>query len=370
MECVHYLGDRPCRWHKQYGDVCICSHYFTQRENILIIKLDAMGDVLRTASLLPAMISRWPGIRITWITRLEAVPLLQNNPYIAEIIPYGVESLLHLSTRRFDTVINLDASKISSGMATLANAREKIGFLLHEQGYVHATNAESETWLKMGIFDDLKKANTRSYQDIMCAILDIPSNEVHYELHLREDELLRAREHLFSIGVDLTRPIIGIHTGGGGRWGLKQWSESKFTTLIAELQGRGIQIVIFGGPLERELNQRIADSVQNKLFDAGCDNEVRHFAALLKCCSVVLSGDTLAMHISLSMGCRTVVLFGPTSSAEIALFGLGEKITPAMDCLCCYKQKCDFSPNCMDMISVADVKDAILRQMEMAIDGK
>jgi hypothetical protein len=32
--------------------------------------------------------------------------------------------------------------------------------------------------------------------------------------------------------------------------------------------------------------------------------------------------------------------------------GLGEKVVPKMDCLVCYKQRCDFVPNCMDLIGV------------------
>jgi heptosyltransferase-2 len=55
-------------------------------------------------------------------------------------------------------------------------------------------------------------------------------------------------------------------------------------------------------------------------------------------------------------------LFGPTSAAEIELYGLGEKVVPKMDCLTCYKSRCDFVPNCMDLISTNMVEAAIDRQ--------
>jgi heptosyltransferase-2 len=170
------------------------------------------------------------------------------------------------------------------------------------------------------------------------------------------------------LGVDLSKKIIGIHTGGGGRWTLKQWREDKFISLIPELLyeiGHDIQIVLFGGPLEEELNKRITESLNVTVFDTGCDNDLRHFAALINACSVVLSGDSLAMHVALAMGRRVVVLFGPTSNTEIELFGLGDKIIPDMDCLACYKKVCDFSPNCMDSISVEMVKEAINRQLKV-----
>ena len=71
------------------------------------------------------------------------------------------------------------------------------------------------------------------------------------------------------------------------------------------------------------------------------------------------------MHLALALGKRTVALFGPTSAAEIELYGLGEKVAPDMTCLSCYKTSCDFAPNCMDLISAAMVERAVLRQLAL-----
>jgi ADP-heptose:LPS heptosyltransferase len=67
--------------------------------------------------------------------------------------------------------------------------------------------------------------------------------------------------------------------------------------------------------------------------------------------------------LSLALGRRTIVLFGPTSAAEIEMYGLGEKITPRMDCLACYKSTCDFVPNCMDLITTDMVERAVQQQL-------
>lgn len=367
--CQYFLGDRPCVWHKKEGSLCACEHYQPVQGNLLIIKLDAMGDVLRTTCLLPVIARAWPGMRILWITRLESVPLLAHNPYVTEVIPYGTEALLHVSSQTFDRVINLDAGKTSAALATMARAKEKIGYTLHDDGYVVATNAAAEEWLRLGVFDDLKRANQRSYQEIMCAILGLPSQGMQYVLELTERERQAGREHLSALGLDLKKTILGIHTGGGGRWRLKQWHEERFIALLQQLVhvlGPQTQIVLFGGPLERERNRRIREAVQASLYDAGCDNEVRHFAALIGCCTAVVSGDSLAMHIALAMGRQVAVLFGPTSHMEIELFSLGEKVIPDLGCLACYKQECDFVPNCMDAISVEMVTQAIVRQLRAA----
>jgi ADP-heptose:LPS heptosyltransferase len=369
QDCKYFLGDRPCTWHKQKGVLCQCEHYTPSKGSLIMIKLDAMGDVLRTTCLLPVIANAWPHMKISWITRQESVPLLENNPYITEVIPYGSDAIVHLSSRIFDRMINLDAGKISAGLAAMARAKEKIGYVLHEDGYVVATNPAAEEWLRMGIFDDLKKVNRRTYQEIMCSILGIPPEGMKYVLELTEAEKEEARRHLLRLGLDLNKNIIGIHTGGGGRWALKQWNEKSFAAFIPDLidtLGEEVQILLFGGALERQMNERIMSGLNGSAFDAGCDNDVRRFAAMINYCSVVLSGDSLAMHVSLATGRPIVVLFGPTSSAEIELFGLGEKVVPDLECLVCYKKDCDFMPNCMDSISVDTVKQAILRQLNIA----
>lgn len=121
------------------------------------------------------------------------------------------------------------------------------------------------------------------------------------------------------------------------------------------------QFVHLGGPEERERHQRLMSCSRVPLIDSGCDNPVRHFAAIVAACSLVVAGYTLAMHLSLALGRRTVVLFGPTSAAEIEMYGLGEKVVPRMDCLACYKPTCDFVPNCMELITTDMVEAAVER---------
>jgi heptosyltransferase-2 len=186
----------------------------------------------------------------------------------------------------------------------------------------------------------------------------------HYVLDLRDQEREAARQQLAGLGVDITKPLVGLNTGAGGRWELKQWREDGYRELMARLgRGIGAQFLLLGGPSEEQRNARLIDGSGAAVFDPGCRNPVRHFAALVGHCDVIVTGDTLAMHIALALGVRTVVLFGPTSAPEIELYGLGEKVLPDMSCLGCYKNSCDFVPNCMDLISVDMVAAAVDRQL-------
>lgn len=235
FDCKFFLGDRPCIWHKATGVLCTCDHYQRIEQHLLIIKLDAMGDVLLTTALLPVLAEAHPGAAITWITRRESRPLLERNPYITEILDYGEDALAQLQVRTFDRVINLDAGKTSSALASMAKAKRKDGFILDPRGSVQPTNAAARSWLEMGIFDDLKRQGTSTYQDLMLEVIDLSGAPHRYVFELTEEERAHGRMHLQRLGVDFSRPIIGLNTGAGRRWELKQWREEGYLWFLKTL---------------------------------------------------------------------------------------------------------------------------------------
>ena len=115
--------------------------------------------------------------------------------------------------------------------------------------------------------------------------------------------------------------------------------------------------------MEAEGNRRIAS--MSPAVDAGSDQSMRVFFALLERCEAVVTGDTLALHASLALGRKTVALFGPTSAREIDMYGLGVRLAADMDCLCCYRGACDRSPNCMESIGA----ERVFRATERLLDG-
>lgn len=368
LDCLHFRGDRPCAPHKREGVKCDdCGYYQPVRTRVLMVKLDAMGDVLRTTCLLPGIAAKYGQPHLTWITARASVPLLTNNPYVHRVLPTGDEALALLAAEEFDVVLNLDASPSSATLAALARAPAKIGYVLNPRGYVEPTGPSAEHWFRMGLFDDLKKANRRTYQDLMCEIAGLDSSACRYVLELTGAERAWAQEWSARAGIAApvlgrrVRPLIGVNTGAGGRWQYKKWREQGFRDLIgrfvAELDA---QVLLLGGDEEREENERLAESGPAGILLSG-SHPVRRFTALVELCDVVVTGDTLALHLALAVNRPVVTFFGPTSPDEIELFGMGEKLVPEMDCLVCYKETCDFKPACMDLITTAHVFDAVTR---------
>ena len=105
------------------------------------------------------------------------------------------------------------------------------------------------------------------------------------------------------------------------------------------------------------------------MFDGGNHNSYGRFAGLIEQCRVVVTSDSLAVHVAAARKVPAVVLFGPTSAAEIELYGRGSKIVPpGLDCLGCYLPRCDKVPHCQALIEPAVVLQAVQHWLAPSAD--
>jgi heptosyltransferase-2 len=86
---------------------------------------------------------------------------------------------------------------------------------------------------------------------------------------------------------------------------------------------------------------------------------------LIAACDVVVSGDSLALHMALAARCRLVALFGPTSSTEIDLYERGRKVMGEVECLSCYLQHCPRHPTCMEVLDIETVYRAVTKELAL-----
>ncbi len=387
-DCAYYVGDRPCLPHKQYQARCDgCEHFLPAPKRLLIIKLDAIGDVLRTTCILEPLVHCWSdpensgggsvAPRITWVTRPESLPLLERNPYVTRAVAYGTEATTLVQSEDFDLIACLDSSLDAVRMAALAerassreNGKPQLAGFVLRQNVVVPADERSISWWQMGLWDDLKQANSRTYQDHLMEMLGLSDGAGSYVLELSEEELDLGKRLLTEAGLPEGRRFIAVNVGGAGRWKYKRWTEPhmlEFARMVRE--SLGLLVAFVGGEDERPLIEDLLRDAPEGCFFPGV-HPLRHFAAILAQAEVVVTGDTLAMHLSLAMRRETVILFGPTSLPEIETYGIGEKIAPDMDCLCCYLPICDRKPYCQELIEPATVMRAVTQAVTRARHGR
>jgi heptosyltransferase-2 len=360
-DCRHFPGDRPCGFHKEDGRTCDgCGDYAPVKERVLIVKLDAMGDVLRTTAILPPLVARHQHVAVVWLTRTESVPLLANNPFVHEVWPLSPVSVARVFVEDFALVLGLDPAKEAAALTAMARGRAKRGFGLGPDGQVRPLQQAAERWFRMGAFDQLKKANAETYQRHIARICGLSGSGLRIVLRLSAEERRWAEAERVRLGLGQRRPLIGVNLGGGGRWQRKQWSHHHLRAFLRMAEAeRGGRALLLGGERERELMDALAAEHPAYAVPTDTAGDVRRLFALLDLCEVVVTGDTLALHAAVGLGVPVVAVFGPTSAAEIDLQGNGVKIVPDLDCLCCYQTRCDRAPSCMDLITPAQVLAAM-----------
>jgi len=368
-DCRYFNGSKPCEFNKKQGQKCLSCHFYSPvKERILIIKLDSIGDVLRTTTITPKIKQEYPDAYVVWITREEALDLVKANPDVDEVWPYDCETLNVLQVVTWDYVFSCSNDLPSAALASLAKARrEKIGFLLSEDGVLLPTNEMARLWLEMAAFDSLKKANQLSFQDILYGICGF-SGPIHHPRLSLPSPLKAWASSVARAWCDQAGLVIGVNTGAGNRWRKKMPGVEQMISIILDILDTFPQsrVVLLGGPQELEKNRQIKEALDSpRLHDAGCGHSLLQFAGLISQCQVLLCGDTLSLHIASALESPTVALFGPTSMTEIYSYnGLITKLSAnSLDCLCCYNN-CDKSDDCMTAIPNKEIMEHLARQLQ------
>ncbi len=343
-DCRWFRGDVPCAPHKQSGSHCReadgtdCAHYDPQSGNILIIKLGAIGDVVRTTPLLRKFGEVYPTHRIWWLTLTpEIVP-----SSVDVVLPFTPQSLATLAAMQFSLVVNLDKDPEACALTATLRADRKKGFTLLE-GKPAPLDGDAHQKYLTGVFDDLSRENTQSYIQEIFTICGFVFEGEEYIL-----DNFASRNYHWKI--PRRKPVVGLNTGCGGRWVSRLWAEKNWITLARRLKKAGYEPLLLGGEQEHSLNRRIASKSGARYLG---HFPLPQFINLIDQCNIVVTAVTMAMHLAIGLQ-KPLVLFNNTfNEHEFELYGRGVILKPEFDCSCYYSPVCP--NNCMQYLRVETV---------------
>jgi len=306
------------------------------RKRVLIIKMGysetldrmlsvttSLGDVLRTTFIL----NYYKDWEVDWLVDGRAQQLLEHNKYISKIFAYYPSIGSKLKKNKYDLVINLEKIPEACFLADSLNAKKRIGFSCN--GY----NANISNYLDYLVGDnrlinickehDQKRLNCYCLQEILAKVLNKKWNKEPYILGYNPKTNI-----MYDIGFNWTT---------SNKWLNKAWPES------------------YWRKLEELLNGKYSISWQNGLFD------IYDYIDWLNSCRLIITADSLGLHICLAIKKRFIALFGPTSHKEIYFYGYGSYILPdsKYKCIPCLKPVCQKKTQCMDLINPQKVMEAI-----------
>jgi heptosyltransferase-2 len=348
VDCRFFKGDRPCHFHKEEGLHCDgCPYYQKVASRILIIKLGAIGDVIRTTPILHKLKELYPQAEITWITYSpEVVPSIVDHA-----LNFELKNILYLRSIKFDLLYNLDKDLEACALANQISADVKRGLKL-ELGHCAPRDKDSEDKWLTGLFDDINRANQKSYPQEIFEICGFQFKGEKYILEVGQEKWDIPENH----------PLIGLNTGCGERWNTRLWSIENWIELAQALKKEGFGVLLLGGESENEKNRIIAK--ESGATYAG-HFPLKKFFTLMDQCDLIVTAVSMALHIAIALEKKVVLFNNIFNRNEFELYGLGEIIEPEVECLGCFRGKCP--QHCMELIKPHHVVDTCQRLLDRSL---
>ncbi len=345
-DCKHFRGGIPCTPNKLRQKVCSsCDEYRPITKRILIIKLGAIGDVIRTTPLLVRYKQLYPDCHITWLTQSPAV---LPKDLVDEILTPDFISFYKIKNTTFDIAINLDKEVEACALLKDVKSEIKYGFILHDHHIDAATEAARHK-LVTGLFDNISQKNEKHYLDEIFEICHLRFNGEPYQLNYNTSLASKwASIHEQAEG----KTIIGLNTGCGVRWQTRLWPQEYWIELIKKLQEAGFYPIVLGGKDEDDVNSYYVQAT-------GCfypgHFPLDEFIALASHCDIIVTAVSMMMHIALGLDKKMVLFNNIFNKHEFYLYNKGVIVEPNSGCDCYYGNKCTRTQHCMKDLPVDKV---------------
>ena len=375
-DCRLFTGFSPCIYRRPCGG---CPHHDPVGARVLLIQLDALGDVLRTTALLPAIRRAHRGAHVTWLTRPAAAPLLQNNPLVDRVLTLGEATPAVLSALRFDLALCADKSIAAGALMRSVVAEEKRGFSVDDRGVIVPLTPAADRLYQLGLDNHAKFfENDRSEQALMAEAVGLPYQHDRYVVVLDDRERAWALEDRTRAGVHDGSILVGWNTGCGPRYPYKRFDVDDQVRLMAitherlRRRDRVRFLLLGGGGEDRGRNEAIEAALDQRGIaaqSAPCTAGLRRGLASVAACDVLVSGDTLGLHMGIGLKKPVVAWFGITCHQEIDVYGRGIKVLAEVPCRPCWLQSCRQETKCYRSLpwealadAVAEVADSLVRK--------
>jgi ADP-heptose:LPS heptosyltransferase len=294
---------------------------------VLVLRLDRIGDVIMSLPALADLRSALPHARIRlavgrWsadIARTAPVDqiLVWSAPWVGRASEGadGFADLLRqarsLKKERLDLAIDLQGDVRAALLLRLTGARHRVGYANTGGSWLltHVVPLdETVSWVEQ---------NRRAVASVVAPAAGPPVDL------LTEEERGFGRRLVADLGLASRRPLVAVHPGGGRA--VKQWDLGRWAEVARRLQREfHATILLTGSEADRPLAQELSRGLSFPPVDLTGRLGLREMVALLAELDLFLSPDTGPMHAACAVGTPSVAVFGPSDPARYFSGGTGE----------------------------------------------
>ncbi len=339
-------------------------------EKILIVRLSALGDVVRCLPALTALRKAFPGAHIGWVVEKRFAGIVENHPDLDELIvlprkdwtrqlknplfipalPFRVAGFFRrLRKKKYEVAIDFQGNLRSGLVTRLCGAPRRIGLAAsHAKENSHRFYTET--------FAPPDGVHRLMWNMLMLSRLGIEGPAIEWRLPRDEEAVARAEE--FTGSLNSQGPLVIIHPGTSKFGRFKQWPPGRFAEVARRLHEEfGGVAVVTGGPGEEQICEEVARSAGDCAAVAP-RMSLKELAALIGRANLFIGADTGPIHIAVAAGVPVVAIFGPKDPGFYGPFGDGnEVVTADVPCRPCTKRRCD-DPVCMTAVTVDSVVES------------
>ncbi len=291
-------------------------------DRLLVIRLGAVGDVIRTLPALHRIRTAFPGIHVAWIVEDLSRDLLVGHPEVDEVIRFprqefrksivrpgrllaGIEALSRaLRDRSFSVGIDFQGSFKSGLVALLSGARRRVGFA---PGH---TRELSFLFTNEWVRPPERHMNRVARNLHLAEVLGATAGEVTVILPENPEEGRQAEAALRELA-PVGAPVVVLCplTSRRQRW--KRWPAESYVSLATQIRQSGAIPLVVWGPGEEDAARSIV-ARSGRAAVLAPPTGLRLLGAILRRAALFVGGDTGPMHLAWGVGCPVVALFGPT----------------------------------------------------------
>jgi len=350
-----------------------------QPRRILVIRLDLIGDLVLSMTVVRALKRTYPGAQIDLLALPSSAQIVRDDPDLSSVITYdpnvwrrpkalaqgrnwraALSVIRRLRGRRYDIAVSVFGNWAAM-LAVASGAKRRVGFGRESYPGFMTDSVAGRHW----------QPGERLHEVDYCLKLARAAGATVTP----EDRIPRlfvaasARDELdmllHEVGISNDKPLIACHVssnnGQSKRWPVPYWA-----TLIDHLVGeRGAQVVLTGAPGDLPLIERVMSRMEQTAFNLAGKTSLAQLAALLQRADVLVSGDSGPMHIAAAVGTPLIAIHGPTDPAHSGpVSPLATILRSGIWCSPCYNAKgpadCRFyTTQCMKNILPARVLEII-----------
>lgn len=345
-------------------------------KRILILRLSAIGDVLRVLPALQVLKKNFPNSYIAWAVEEHAKDILEAHPDIDEVIVFPKNSLLgklkslnqagaglkeffsfigEIRNKRFDMVIDFHGLFKSGVIGFLSGAPERIGFTM---GF----SRECNFLFNNRRFPLDKKRISRIDRNLtLLKKMGLDITHTPPVIHVPEDDREVIQKFLKQNRIDRRRPVIAMHPGTSPTTPYKRWEPYRYAVVADQaIETNAAQVIFTWAGREIETVQEITGMMKYRAVVAPELSNLCQLAEIFRNCDVYLGGDTGPMHLASFVGIPVVAIFGPTDHVVNEPYSHTPHIIIRKETKCspCRKYTCA-KRDCMKDISEVNVIRAV-----------